>query len=152
MGGYYTLNELQSVLDQIRAAYPAIVTAKTSLGSSVEGRPLWMVKVSDNPASDEAEPEARFDALHHAREPESMQASLWFLLWLVESYGSDPLATYLVDHRELFFVPCVNPDGYVYNQSTDPGGGGLWRKNRRNLGGGDFGVDLNRNYTYQWGY
>jgi hypothetical protein len=152
MGGYYTFAELQGVLDQIAAAHPSIATAKASLGSSIEGRPLWMIKVSDNPSTDENEPEVRFDALHHAREPESMQVSLWFLLWLVEGYGNDPLATYLVDHRELFFVPCVNPDGYVYNQTTAPGGGGLWRKNRRNLGGGDFGVDLNRNYSFQWGY
>jgi len=111
-----------------------------------------MVKVSDNVATDQAEPEARFDAMHHSREPESMQATLWFLLWLVENYGSDPLATYLVDERELYFLPCVNPDGYAYNEQTDPGGGGLWRKNRQPLGGGVFGVDLNRNYPYQWGY
>ncbi len=152
MGGYYTFAEIQSVLDQIAAAHPSIASAKTSIGTSVEGRPLWMLKVSDNPGVDENEPETRFDALHHAREPESMQATLWFLLWLVESYGTDPLATYLVNAREIFFVPCVNPDGYVYNQSTAPGGGGLWRKNRRNLGGGEFGVDLNRNYPFQWGF
>jgi hypothetical protein len=93
------------VLDQIHAAYPAITTAKSSLGTTVEGRSLWMIKVSDNPAVDEAEPEMRVDAMHHAREPESMQCALWFLLYLVESYGTDPLATYLVNQRELYFVP-----------------------------------------------
>jgi hypothetical protein len=152
MGGYYTYAEIGAVLDQIHAAYPALTTAKASLGTSVEGRALWMIKVSDNPNADEGEPEARFDALHHAREPESMQATLWFLLALLEGYGSDPLATYLVDQRELFFVPCVNPDGYEYNRSTNPSGGGLWRKNRRNNGGGVYGVDLNRNYASFWGH
>ncbi|MEL6431665.1 MAG: M14 family zinc carboxypeptidase, partial [Planctomycetota bacterium] len=48
-------------------------------------------------------------------------------------------------------IPCVNPDGYEYNRSIAPGGGGLWRKNRRNNGNGTFGVDLNRNYPFQWG-
>ncbi len=151
MGGFYTLSELLSVLDQIAAAYPALVKPRASIGNSIEGRALWTLKVSDNPLVDENEPEARFDALHHAREPESMQALVWNLLALLEDYGSDPRATYIVNERETWFVPCVNPDGYVYNQTTNPGGGGLWRKNRRN-NGGTFGVDLNRNYDYQWGY
>jgi hypothetical protein len=71
---------------------------------------------------------------------------------MLENYGSDPTVTNLVDNRELYFVPVVNPDGYVYNQQTNPSGGGLWRKNRRNNGNGTFGVDLNRNYGYKWGY
>jgi hypothetical protein len=152
MGGYYTFAEVVSVMDQIQAAYPTLVAPKVSLGQSREGRNLWMWKVSDNPLVDEAEPEVRFDALHHAREPEGMQISIWFLLWMLEEYGSDPVASYLVDEREIFFVPCTNPDGYVYNQQTNPNGGGMWRKNRRNNGSGSYGVDLNRNYPYQWGY
>ncbi len=151
MGGYYTFAQIESVLDQMTAAYPAITTTKSSLGTSHEGRPLWMVKVSDNPDTDENEPEVRFDSLHHAREPEGMQATLWMMLFLLEGYGTDPLATYLVDNREIYFVPVVNPDGYVYNQQIAPGGGGMWRKNRRNNGGGVFGVDLNRNYPFEWG-
>jgi carboxypeptidase T len=152
MGGYYPFAQVESVLDQIHAAYPSITTAKTSIGTTVEGRNLWMIKVSDSPGVDEPEPEMRIDAMHHAREPESMQSALWFLLYLVESYGTDPLATYLVNNREIYFVPVVNPDGYVYNQTTNPGGGGMWRKNRRNNGGGSFGVDLNRNYADHWGW
>jgi hypothetical protein len=46
-----------------------------------------------------------------------------------------------VNEREIYFVPCVNPDGYVYNQQIAPSGGGMWRKNRRNNGGWSFGVD-----------
>ena len=52
------------------------VAPKVSIGTSHEGRTLWMWKVSDNPHVDEAEPEVRFDALHHAREPEGMMAAL----------------------------------------------------------------------------
>ena len=152
MGGYYTFDEVVSVLDQIHAAYPALTSAKFSIGTTGQGRTLWAIKVSDNPGVDESEPEVRFDAMHHAREPESMQATLWTMLALLERYGSDPLSTYLVNERECWFLPCVNPDGYVYNQSTNPSGGGLWRKNRRANAGGSFGVDLNRNYAYQWGF
>ena len=152
MGGYYTLAQIESVLDQMTAAYPNLITARQSIGSSLQGRSQWMVKISDNPGSDENEPEVRFDALHHSREPQGMQTTLWFMLFLLEEYGSDPLATYLVNEREIYFVPCVNPDGYEYNRSIAPNGGGLWRKNRRNNGGGSFGVDLNRNYPYRWGF
>ncbi len=152
MGGYFTLAEMEALLDGFSAAYPAICTAKFSIGQSIEGRDLWAIKVSDNPATDEDEPEVRFDSLHHAREPVSMHMSLYFLDWLLENYGTDPLATHLVDEREIWFIPAVNPDGYEYNRSIAPGGGGMWRKNRRDNGGGSFGVDLNRNYSYQWGF
>jgi hypothetical protein len=152
MGGYYTFAQVASVLDQIAAAYPSIVAPKQSIATTGEGRALWMLKISDNPLVDEPEPEMRIDAMHHAREPGAMQTTLWFVLWLVESYGSDPLATYLVNERELYVIPCVNPDGYVYNQTTNPGGGGLWRKNRRVNGGGSFGVDPNRNWPEKWGW
>ena len=152
MGGYWTFDEVVSVLDQLAAAFPNIMTPRISIGTSVEGRELWMVKVSDNPGVDEAEPEVRIDSLHHAREPEGMQASLWFLIYLLENYGSDPNATFLVDERELYFIPVVNPDGYVFNQQIAPNGGGLWRKNRRNNPGGSVGVDLNRNYPFEWGF
>lgn len=152
MGGYYTLIEVGSVLDQITAAYPQFVTPKFAIGQSLEGRDIWAVKISDQPGVDENEPEVRFDALHHAREPESMQTAIWYLLWLCESHGSDPLATYLVNRRETWILPVVNPDGYLHNQTIQPGGGGLWRKNRRANGGGSFGVDLNRNYPHEWFY
>jgi Zinc carboxypeptidase/GEVED domain/Secretion system C-terminal sorting domain/Fibronectin type III domain len=52
----------------------------------------------------------------------------------------------------MYILPCVNPDGYIYNTTTNPNGGGMWRKNRKNNGDGTFGVDINRNYGYQWGY
>lgn len=153
MGGFFTWDEVVSVLDQLAAQHPTIMTAKQSLGLSIEGRDLWAVKVSDNPGVDEGEPEVRFDALHHAREPESMQTLMFYLIWLLDNYGSDPLATYLVEEREMWFVPVVNPDGYEYNKRNFPNGGGLWRKNRRDNVGSSFdGVDLNRNYPFQWGY
>ncbi|MBL8900819.1 MAG: zinc carboxypeptidase [Planctomycetes bacterium] len=150
MGGHYTLAQIEAILDALQQANPAIVTSKQSLGNSIEGRPLWMVKISDNAGVDENEPEVLYDALHHSREPLSMEATLLFMDWLVTGYGSDPLATFLVNERELYFVPCVNPDGYEYNRATNPSGGGLWRKNRRDNGNGTFGVDLNRNYATGW--
>jgi len=150
MGGHWTLDQAVSILDDLAARFPGLCSAKTSLGKSHEGRDIWMVKISDNVSVDENEPEAFFDALHHAREPLSMETTILFMSELLEGYGTDAEATYIVDNRELYFVPVVNPDGYEYNRRTNPNGGGYWRKNRRN-NGGSRGVDLNRNYATGFG-
>ena len=152
MGGYPPFDAVVAHLDTLRARYPEIVSERVSIGQSWEGRDLWMVEVSDEPGLDEGEPEVLYTALHHAREPGSMAAVLYFMYYLVERYGTDPDVTALVDDRRLFFVPVVNPDGYVYNETMDPAGGGLWRKNRRDNGDGWIGVDINRNYGYEWGH
>ncbi|MBP1682546.1 MAG: putative carboxypeptidase, partial [Ignavibacteriaceae bacterium] len=146
MGGFYTLAEVNAELDEMFAQYPALITQKVSIGTTVEGRPIYMVKISDNPTISENEPQALYTALHHAREPESMEQLIFYMFYLLENYGTDPEATYLVNNRELYFVPVLNPDGYQYNYTTNPGGGGMWRKNRKNNGDGTYGIDLNRNY------
>ena len=145
MGGYYTLAEAIAELDTMRMLYPNLITAKQSIGNTIEIRPTYMVKISDNPDVSENEPRVLYTALHHAREPQSMMQMIYFMYYLLENYNSDPSVQYLVNNRELFFIPVVNPDGYEYNRSTNPNGGGFWRKNRRN-NGSNFGVDLNRNY------
>ncbi|MEO8210069.1 MAG: M14 family metallopeptidase, partial [bacterium] len=153
MGGYYTYAEVMQKLDSMRIQYPNLISVKQNLGLTHENRAVWAVKISDNPDINESTTEAPiyYDALHHAREPQSMAGLMYYMYWLLENYGTNPEATYLVNNREIFFVPVANPDGYVYNQTTDPNGGGFWRKNRSNNGSGCFGVDLNRNYNYGWG-
>jgi hypothetical protein len=152
MGGFLTLDEVALDLDAMLASFPNLITIRRSIGNSFEGREIWMVKISDNPDADEDETEVLYTGLHHAREPQSMTTLIYFMWYLLENYGVDQAVKDLVDSRELYFVPVVNPDGYAYNQQTNPNGGGLWRKNRRNNGNGTYGVDLNRNYGYGWGY
>ncbi len=151
-GGFKTYSEIVSYLNSIHSDHPSITTAPFTIGTSIEGREQWVIKVSDNPGTDEDEPEALFTGLHHAREPISAEVLLYTIDHLTDNYGSDPDVTDIVDGRELYFLPVVNPDGYVYNETTDPDGGGMWRKNRRDNGDGTYGVDLNRNYGYMWGY
>lgn len=145
MGGFYTFAEIVQELDSMRQLYPNLITAKEVIGYSVENRPVYMVKISDNPEAAENEPQVLYTALIHAREPAGMMAVLYYMYYLLENYGTDPAVTYLVDNREIYFIPVVNPDGYEYNRQTDPNGGGMWRKNRSN-NGGSYGVDLNRNW------
>lgn len=150
-GVYHTLAETEAFLHDLHAAYPAITTAPFSLGPSHQGRPIWALKISDNPSLDEDEPEVLIDGLHHAREMMSVETILDFAGFLCAGYDADSEARALVDHREIYLVPVVNPDGMAYNEQTNPSGGGMWRKNRRDNGNGTFGVDLNRNYPYGWG-
>ncbi len=153
MGGYYTLAEMLAQLDSMRLHYPSLITVKQVIGSTqtIGGRSLYYVKISDNPDIDETEPEVMYSALTHAREPMGMQALIFYMWYLLENYSSNAEIATLINNTEMYFVPCVNVDGYEYNRSTNPTGGGLWRKNRRN-NGGSYGVDLNRNYGYAWGY
>jgi len=151
MGGYFTWQELLDELDLMAATYPGLITARSSIGTSIEGRSIDFVRVSNDPNTDQDKPEVLYNAVHHAREPGGISQMVFFLWYLLEHYGTDAEVTHLLDTRELYFVPCVNPDGYVYNETTDPGGGGMWRKNRRDNGDGSFGVDLNRNYGWDWG-
>jgi carboxypeptidase T len=153
MGGYLTYAEMVTQLDSMRLLFPSLITAKESLGVTEQGRVIWGAEISDNPGiSEPGESVVHFDALHHAREPQSMATIMYYMYWLLDNYGTNPEATYLVNNRRICFVPVANPDGYFYNQQISPNGGGSWRKNRRNNGDGSYGVDLNRNYNYQWGY
>jgi hypothetical protein len=151
--GFFTENELYAQMDSLHARYPLIVSARQAIDTfkTHENRSIFWLKISDNPTVDENETEILFDAMHHAREPMAMHQLVYFMYYLCENYASDPEVKYFVDHAEMYFVPLVNPDGYVYNVSTNPSGGGLWRKNRRHNGGTSYGVDLNRNYPENWG-
>jgi len=150
MGGFLRLSEIEAKLDSMRLEYPNLISQKFSIGPSIRGRPIWTVRVSNNPDVTTGRPEAWYHSLIHAREPESMEQIIYYLYWLLENYQIDPVATYILQNRELYFTPVLNPDGYLYNDSISTNGGGMWRKNRRN-NGGSYGVDLNRNYgTYQF--
>jgi carboxypeptidase T len=154
MGGYHTLEEMLAVLDDMANKFPGLITQRAPVSDSIltwEGRPIWYVKISANANVDEDEPEVLYTALHHSREPNALSQMLFYMWYLLENYATDPAIQYVLNNEELYFVPCVNPDGYVFNQTTNPEGGGFWRKNRRDNGDGTFGVDLNRNYSYFWG-
>jgi Zinc carboxypeptidase/FlgD Ig-like domain len=150
-GPFHTYSETVDQLDLLHATYPALTTARIALGTTWEGNTIWAMKISDHPGQEEPdEPEVLFDGVHHAREIMTVEMLLSFMEHLLSGYGVDPEITFLVDHRQIWFVPIVNPDGFLYNELTNPNGGGLWRKNRRNDLGPCIGVDPNRNYPFEW--
>jgi len=152
MGGYKTLSEINAYLDAMIADHPNIVSNKVDIGLSLEGRTMWACKISDNPNADEDEAELLYTAAIHAREVITPEVLLYFMDYLTNNYGADPEATFLVDNREMWFILVINVDGYYHNEFISPQGGGMWRKNRRNNGDGSYGIDLNRNWGYMWGY
>ena len=152
MGGYYTFDEIEQNLDELHNDYPQLVKEKISIGTTLEGRNIWAIKLSDNPNIDEDETKILYTGLHHSREPMSYMNLFYYMYWLCENYGVDDEATKILETRQLWFIPAINPDGLVYNQQIAPNGGGLQRKNmRQTCPSSPTGVDLNRNYSFQWG-
>jgi len=153
MGGFYTFSEMNTEMNDLVTAFPGLVQ-KTSIGLSIEGRDIWCLKISDNVTTDENnEPEVLYLGLQHAREAITGTSLIFFAQYLAQNYGTNEAVTNLVNNREIYIVPCTNPDGYVYNEINNPSGGGMQRKNRRNVGSditGQKGVDLNRNYGVDW--
>jgi len=152
MGGYMTFSEIVERMNALHDDYPDIVGEPVSIGETLGERDLWAMRVSDNPDEDEDEPEVLYTALTHCREVITAEVLFGVMERLTENYDIDTSLTELVNTRQLWFIPCLNPDGYAYNEQIAPNGGGLWRKNRRNNGDGTYGVDLNRNFGYEWGY
>ena len=147
--GFHTYAEMSADVAAVAAAHPDIVR-RFSIGKSYQGRDLWAVKISDNVATDENEPEVYFDGGTHAREHMSVEMTLAIMHWLVSGYGTDSTITRLVNTREIWIVFNVNPDGSEYDISG--GKYHMWRKNRQPTPGStSIGTDLNRNYDYHWG-
>jgi carboxypeptidase T len=157
-GGYWSFQQMDSIMNVMVATYPSICQ-KTSIGKTAEGRDIWLMKVSDNVASDEPnEPEVLFMGLQHAREAIGGSSMIFFLEYLCENYASDTRIKNLIDNREIHIIPCFNPDGWEYNRVYDGGAGGQWRKNRSKIDSTtkgqtttyQYGVDLNRNWGVDW--
>lgn len=146
---YHNYAEMSAAIGQAAVAYPGITRVYT-IGVSLEGRPIVAMKISDDPDSDDpAEPAVLFFSLTHAREHLTVEMALAIIRLFTEGYGADPALTNLVNTREIWVIPNANPDGGEFD--VEGGYYHYWRKNRRPNGDGSVGVDLNRNYGYNWG-
>jgi carboxypeptidase T len=146
---YHNYAEMVADVDAIVAKYPAIASRRV-LGRTYQGRDIVAVKISDNVGTDEAEPEILYDANHHAREHLTVEMALYLLHQFTDNYATDARIKTIVNSREIWIVPSVNPDGSEYDIAT--GSYRSWRKNRQpNAGSSYVGTDLNRNYGFKWG-
>ncbi|MFG2877770.1 M14 family metallopeptidase [Streptomyces sp. NPDC048337] len=146
---YHNYAEANAEIDQRTAQYPSIMSKKV-IGKSYQGRDLIAIKISDNVATDEAEPEVLFTAHQHAREHLTVEMALYLLNEFGSKYGTDARVTNAVNGREIWIIPDLNPDGGEYDIAT--GSYRSWRKNRQpNSGSSYVGTDENRNWNYKWG-
>jgi hypothetical protein len=146
---YHNYSEMVADINAVAAAHPNIVQ-KLSIGTSYLGVDMPLIKISDNVATDEAEPEVLYNAHQHAREHLTVEMALYLLHQFADLYGTDARITNIVNSREIWIVPDMNPDGGEYDIAT--GSYRSWRKNRQpNSGSSNVGTDLNRNWSYQWG-
>ncbi|HEV7556089.1 MAG TPA: M14 family zinc carboxypeptidase [Kofleriaceae bacterium] len=123
-------------LQELRAMAPDRVSMQ-SIGASVEGRPLWALRIGHGHTR------MLVNGTEHAREWLAAMVSTCVADRLVRDYDHDAKVKAFVDRTEVWVVPVVNPDGYQYSWSNDR----YWRKNRRDR----HGVDLNRNFAVGFG-
>jgi hypothetical protein len=146
---YHNYAEMVAELNQIAADHPTIARLQ-SIGTSYEGRQIYVLKISDNVGTDEAEPEVLYNHHQHAREHLTVEMALYLANMYTNDYGVDSRVTNVVNSREIWILPDVNPDGGEYDVAT--GSYRSWRKNRQpNSGSSAVGTDLNRNWGFNWG-
>ncbi|XP_071576058.1 carboxypeptidase B isoform X2 [Temnothorax nylanderi] len=131
---YHRLDDIHGYVNYLAETYPDVCSIQT-IGNSIEGRPLKVLRISNGKTN---APAIWIDGGIHAREWISPAAVTYIIDFLVEN--SESLET------DYYILPVVNPDGYEHTFISDR----LWRKNRRK-GVNCAGIDLNRNFGYRWG-
>jgi carboxypeptidase T len=143
---YHTYASMVSEMQTLQSNHPSLVKME-SIGKTYENRDIWALKLSDDvTTNDTDEPDVLIMGGLHAREIMGIEVPMYALNYLINNYGINETCTKYVNTREVWFVPMCNPDGHVYVEGNND-----WRKNRRPTTGGNIGVDLNRNWGYQWG-
>lgn len=133
---YPTFQAYRALMSKFQADYPQFCKT-VDLGTSVKGKKLVAVKISDSVDKQEKEPAFLYSATMHGDEALGYMLTLRLISYLLENYGKDPLVTKLVDNMEIWIDPLVNPDG-TYNSDENSVAGAI----RCNANG----IDLNRNW------
>ena len=142
---YHPFADHVMFMNQIVAERPDLASIQ-SIGQTLEGRDIWNVNIT-GPGDASNRPQVAINSTIHAREWITTPASAYLMENLVRGYDTNPRVRNLMDTVDWYITPVLNADGYVYSWQTER----FWRKNRRNNGGGSFGVDLNRNFSADWG-
>ena len=142
VSGYHTVATLEEDLRRLAAAHPEVAELQ-QIGRSVEGRPLWALRIGDRRGGAR---KVAFLGCHHAREWISVEVPYLLAEHLLANSTTEPVQGWL-QRSEIWVAPMVNPDGHEHTRTENR----LWRKNRRRNRGGSIGVDPNRNYGYMWG-
>lgn len=146
---YHNYVELTTELQNIASANPDLVQL-SSIAKTTEGHDMWALRLSADLANADTKPAAIYMGGHHAREHLSVEMPLMWAQYLIAQYrAGNPRVVTLMQSRDIHIIPVVNPDGMEYD--IKDGSYKMWRKNRKQNADGTYGVDLNRNYGFQWG-
>jgi hypothetical protein len=147
-GYYYSPEENWAFWCGLAASHSDLVDTPMTIGQSFEGRDIYAIRITSS-SGPSYKPVMYFSSLIHAREPGGNSVLIDFATWLTTNYSSDTMAEWILDNTQVWFLPVANPDGYEYNMP----GGGYHRKNMNwSVPVPSDGIDLNRNWGYQWGY
>ena len=138
---YPKYSEYVAKMQYWATTYPSLCSLQ-NIGSTPNGRALYVLKISDNAITDETEPEFLYTSSMHGDEITGYPNMLHLIDYLLTNYGSNSEVTNIVNGTEIYICPLANPDGSyktagndVYNSS----GNAATRANAN-------GYDLNRNY------
>ncbi|RMB63852.1 T9SS C-terminal target domain-containing protein [Dokdonia sinensis] len=175
MMGCLTISEVESEMNLMHSFFPNLISAKMDAGApsntktygNTLGTATWGPQTvyysrmtSDQDSDEGTKPQILITSMIHAREVSALMSNMFFMWYLLENYATDPAIKHLLDNNEIYFIPVVNPDGLLWNETIAPSGGGFQRKNLRvnsgdsgtiNINNNDRGVDLNRNFDYFFG-
>lgn len=155
-GGYRTVEETYTFLNQMQASYPNLAQV-FSYGQSwlktqniANGYDLTGITLTNRQSDRRYKPTFLLQAGIHARELVPPELATRFISYLLTNYGIDADATWLLDEHRIVIIPMLNPDGRKIAET-----GALKRKNMNNQSGScttvSSGIDLNRNYAFRWG-
>ena len=127
--GYPSPEEIQEKVEQLQKQYPNISRLE-KIGTSLQGRGIWAIKISDNPEIDEVEPEIKYIANMHGDEIVGRELMVLLIEDLLKRYtnGEEEIVS-LINNTEIYIVPSMNPDG----------------AHKRRRGNNDW-IDLNRDF------
>ncbi len=143
---YRDLSTVSGYVDTLVGLRPDLASRLT-VGPTVENREIFAVRVAGPGVVAGSKPAVVIVAAQHSREWVTVSSVMYFVDRLVRTYDTDPQTRRLLDNLEFYVIPVANPDGYVVTHTSNR----LWRKNRRQNSDGTIGVDLNRNWGFQWG-
>ncbi|XP_041656368.1 carboxypeptidase D isoform X2 [Cheilinus undulatus] len=140
---YYNYVELTRRLQSLAQSYPHIA-ALSSIGQSVEGRELWVMRITKDPNTNApGKPKFKYVGNMHGDETVSRQVLVYLVEYLLAKYGEEPRITELVNTTDIYIMPSMNPDGFERSKEGDCNGDSGGRNNAKDM-------DLNRSFPDQY--
>ncbi len=133
---YPTYEVYRDIMKQFEVNYPDLCKLD-SIGTSVQGRKIYAMKISDNVNVEEDEPEVFYTSTMHGDEATGYVLMLRLIDYLLANYGTNPRATNLVNKLQIYINPNANPDGTYSSGNSTVSGATRYNANS---------VDLNRNF------